>query len=59
MIITEKETKNNAYYKEICILKLLARMGYISESDLPGIMKIAEEDYGASLVLDKTLLCLN
>ncbi len=59
MIITEKETKNNSFYREVCMLKLLAHMGFISESDLPGIIKIAKEDYGASLVLDKTLLCLN
>lgn len=56
MIIKDKETKNNVFYKEVCMLRLLARMGYISEADLPGIIKIAEEDYGASLVLDKTLL---
>ena len=41
------------------MLKLLADMGYLNEKDLNGIVKIASEDYQASLVLDKTLLCLN
>lgn len=59
MIAYEKEKSNNAFYYEVCMLKLLADMGYLNEKDLNGIVKIASEDYGASLILDKTLLCLN
>lgn len=59
MIAYEKEKSNNAFYYEVCMLKLLADMGYFNEKDLNGIVKIASEDYQASLVLDKTLLCLN
>lgn len=59
MIAYEKEKSNNAFYYEVCMLKLLADMGYLNEKDLTGIVKIASEDYGASLILDKTLLCLN
>lgn len=59
MIAYEKEKSNNAFYYEVCMLKLLDDMGYLNEKDLNGIVKIASEDYQASLVLDKTLLCLN
>lgn len=59
MIISEKAKSNSAFYYEVCMLKILSAMGYLNEKDLNGIIKIASEDYGASLVLDKTLLCLN
>lgn len=59
MIITENGKANNAFYYEVCMLKLLSNMGYLNEKDLNGIIKIASEDYGASLVLDKNILCLN
>lgn len=59
MIISEKTKSNSAFYYEVCMLKLLSDMGYLNEKDLNGIIKIASEDYGASLILDKTLLCLN
>lgn len=59
MIISEKTKSNSAFYYEVCMLKLLSDMGYLNEKDLKGIVKIASDDYGASLVLDKTLLCLN
>lgn len=59
MIISEKTKSNNAFYYEVCMLKLLSDMRYLNEKDLKGIVKIASDDYGASLVLDKTLLCLN
>ncbi len=59
MIISEKAKSNSAFYYELCMLKILSAMGYLNEKDLNGIIKIASEDYGASLILDKTLLCLN
>ncbi len=59
MIISEKTKSNSAFYYEVCMLKLLSDMGYLNEKDLNGIIKIASDDYGASLVLDKNLLCLN
>ncbi len=59
MIISEKTKSNSAFYYEVCMLKLLSDMGYLNKKDLNGIIKIASEDYGASLILDKTLLCLN
>lgn len=59
MIISEKAKSNSAFYYEVCMLKILSAMGYLNEKDLNGIIKIASDDYGASLVLDKTLLCLN
>ena len=59
MIISEKAKSNSAFYYEVCMLKLLSDMGYLNEKDLNAIIKIASEDYGASLVLDKNILCLN
>lgn len=59
MIFSEKAKSNSAFYYEVCMLRLLSDMGYLNEKDLTGIVKIASEDYQASLVLDKTLLRLN
>lgn len=59
MIISEKAKSNSAFYYEVCMLKLLSDMGYLNEKDLNAIIKIASDDYGASLVLDKNILCLN
>lgn len=59
MIISEKAKSNNAFYYEVCMLKLLSDMGYLNEKDLNAIIKIASDDYGASLVLDENILCLN
>lgn len=59
MIDYEKSKSNSAFYYEVCMLRLLYDMGYLNEKDLIGIVKIASDDYGSSLVLDKTLLCLN
>lgn len=59
MIAYKKEKSNSAFYYEVCMLRLLADMGYLNENDLNGIVKIASEDYKASLILDKSLLCLN
>ncbi len=59
MIFSEKAKSNSAFYYEVCMLRLLSDMGYLNEKDLKGIVKIASDDYGASLVLDKNILCLN
>lgn len=59
MIAYKKEKSNSAFYYEVCMLRLLADMGYLNEKDLNAIIKIASDDYGASLVLDKNILCLN
>lgn len=59
MIIAEKPKADNAFYHEICLLRLLGQMGYLDGKALNGIAQIAAEDYGSSLVLDKTFLCLN
>ena len=59
MIDYEKAKSNSAFYYEVCMLRLLYDMGYLNKKDLNGIIKIASDDYGTSLVLDKTLLCLN
>lgn len=59
MNISEKTKSNSAFYYEVCMLKILSDMGYLNEKDLNGIIKIASDDYGVSLVLDKNLLCLN
>ena len=58
MIMAEKPKADNAFYHEICLLRLLAQMGYLDEKALRGIAKVAAEDYGSSLVLDKTFFCL-
>ncbi len=59
MIISEKAKSNSAFYYEVCMLKILSAMGYLNEKDLNAIIKIASEDYGASLVFGKNILCLN
>ena len=59
MIIAEKPKADNAFYHEISLLRLLGQMGYLDDKALNGIAQIAAEDYGSSLVLDKTFLCLN
>ena len=59
MNVREQPKGNSAFYHEVCILRLLANMGYLNEKDLIGIIKIAAEDYGSSVIFDKSLLCLN
>lgn len=51
-LVNEKQSCNNAYYFEICILRLLNQMGCISEKELDDISQIAAEDYGATLLLN-------
>ncbi len=50
---------NNAFYQEVCILRLLAQMGYLDEKAFQGIAQIAAEDSGATLILNQKTLCLN
>lgn len=59
MNVSENTKSSSAFYYEVCMLKLLFDMEFLNEKELNGIVKIASDDYGASLVLDKTLLCLN
>lgn len=59
MITAEKEKADSAFYYEVCLLRLLREMGYLDEKALDGIVQIAAKDYGTSLLLDKTFLCLN
>lgn len=51
-LVSEKQSFNNAYYFEVCILRLLKQMGCISEKELDGISQIAAEDYKATLLLN-------
>lgn len=51
------EIKNNAFYYEICLLRILAEMGYLDNKAVDGIAKIAEEDYKATIIVDKSFLC--
>lgn len=51
------EIKNNAFYHEICLLRILAEMGYLDNKAVEGILQIAAEDYNATLITDKTFLC--
>ena len=48
----EEENKNCAFYYEICLLKLLEKMGLITKKECGGIVKIAAEDYNADVVLE-------
>lgn len=51
-LVNEKQSCNNAYYFEVCILRLLSQMNYISETALKNISEIAAEDYGSTLLLN-------
>lgn len=46
-----------ALYYEICILKKLMQMGYISEEAFSDISKLAAEDYNSMLILPQKTLC--
>lgn len=58
-MMTEKRNVNCAYYQEVCILRLLAQMGYLDEKVFQSIVQIAAEDSGATLILNQNTLCLN
>ena len=55
----DRQSVNNAFYQEVCILRLLAKMGYLDEKAFRGIVQIAAEDCGATLILSEKTLCLN
>ena len=55
----ENQSVNSAFYQEVCILRLLAQMGYLDKKAFQGIVRIAAEDSGATLVLNQKTLCLN
>ena len=48
------EIKNTSLYYEICALKRLLNMGYITQQAYEGIIKIATEDYNSTLILPGT-----
>lgn len=50
-----EKAKNSAYFYEACILNLLARMGYLTEKERIGIIKIAAEDYEATIIIEKNI----
>ena len=46
------KTRNSAFYREICILRILVKMGYIDKQTLPHIIDIAAKDYNSDLIID-------
>ena len=48
------EIKNNSLYYEICALKRLLDMGFITQQAYEGIIKIATEEYNSTLILPGT-----
>ena len=56
MKINEKPKNDSAFYYEVCMLRMLASM---NEEELNGIIRIAAEDFGSALFMDRTLLCPN
>ena len=40
MIFSEKAKSNNAFYYEVCMLKLLSDMGYLNEKDLKHLFEL-------------------
>ena len=47
-----EKTRNSAFYREICILRILVKMGYIDKKALPHIIDIAAKDYNSDLIID-------
>ena len=45
-------TRNSAFYREICILRIVVKMGYIDKKALPYIIDIAAKDYKSDLIVD-------
>ncbi len=48
------EIKNTSFYYEICALKRLLDMGFITQQAYEGIIKIATEEYNSTLILSGT-----
>ena len=57
--MSKLQSANNAFYQEVSILRLLAKMGYLDENAFRGIVQIAAKDCGATLILSEKTLCLN
>ena len=57
--MSKLQSANNAFYQEVSILRLLAKMGYLNENAFQGIVQIAAEDCGATLILSEKTMCLN
>lgn len=49
---TKKEIRNNAFYHEICLLRLLRDIGMLTQKEFEGVVKIAAEDYKASIKIN-------
>ena len=45
------EIKNTSFYYEICALKRLLNMGYITHQAYEEVKKIAAEEYNSTLIL--------
>lgn len=52
------KTRNSAFYREICILRILVKMGYIDKKALPYIIDIAAKDYNSDLIIDRNQYCI-
>ena len=52
------KTRNSAFYREICILRILVKMGYIDQKALPHIIDIAAKDYNSDLIIDTNQYCI-
>lgn len=48
-----KMQANSAFYYEVCMLRTLARMGYLDSNELNGVIQIAVKDYGTNLLMEK------
>ena len=53
------KTRNSAFYREICILRILVKMGYIDKKALPHIIDIAAKDYNSDLIIDRNQYCIS
>ncbi len=58
-MIDSTDSRNCAFYRELCLLRLLHRMGYLDECALNGIAKIAAEEFQSTLIVDRSTMCLN
>lgn len=50
--------QNNAFYLEVCILRIPVIMGYIYEKALPHIIDIASDDYNSDLLIKRDQIFL-
>ena len=52
------KTRNSAFYREICILRILVKMGHIDKKALPHIIDIAAKDYNSDLIIGRNQYCI-